>query len=264
MPQASVNGTMIHYRMDGPATGPVVMFSNSLASDLTMWDAQAAPLAQAGYRVLCYDSRGHGRSAETPGPYTMETLAADALGLMDFLGLRQIHFCGLSLGGMVGQVLGAQQGKRLRSLTLSDTSAYMPQPEIWADRIETASGSGMQALVETMIDRWFTSAGQKRLPEAMANARRMVLHTQVEGYCSCCAAIRDMDLRPGLPAIKTPTLIMVGEQDQGTPVSAAEFMHDRIASSVLKVIPEAAHLPNVEQAAIFNTTLLEFLGINSF
>jgi 3-oxoadipate enol-lactonase len=125
MPQARVNGTTLNYQFDGPEGGDVIMFSNSLASDLAMWDLQVPPLSEAGYRVLRYDGRGRGRSAVPSGPYAIEMLASDAIGLADFLGLEKFHFCGLSLGGMVGQMMGALHGERLISLTLCDTSSFM-------------------------------------------------------------------------------------------------------------------------------------------
>ncbi|HXK47649.1 MAG TPA: alpha/beta fold hydrolase [Deltaproteobacteria bacterium] len=259
MLQANINGTMLEYLCDGPEVGEVVMLSNSLASDHSMWRYQVPCLVEAGYRVLRYDNRGHGRSASPPGPYSVEMLAGDALELMDHLGLEKVHFCGLSLGGMIGQMLGAFHGDRLASLTLCATGSYMPPPELWEERITTARSSGIEPLADATIDRWFTKAGQERLRGDVEEVRRTIVTTSIEGYCGCCAAIRDMDLREAIRNITTRTMIMVGEEDQGTPVSAAEFIHERIASSSLKVIPGAAHFLNMEQAGIFNATLLDFL-----
>ncbi|MBN2438485.1 MAG: 3-oxoadipate enol-lactonase [Deltaproteobacteria bacterium] len=260
MPIADVNGIKLHYRFDGPEKGDVIMFSNSLASDLTMWDFQIPRLSEAGYRILRYDSRGHGRSSVPPGPYNMETLTSDVVALMDDLGLNQAHFCGLSLGGMVGQMLGALHGKRLRSLILCDTSSYMAQREIWDERIALARRVGMEGLADATIDRWFTKTGQEKLKVEIEHIREVILGTSVEGYCGNGRAIHAMDLREIIKGISVRTLIVVGEQDQGTPVSAAEFIHRQIGSSVLKVIPNAAHFVNVEQADIFNAVLLEFLS----
>jgi 3-oxoadipate enol-lactonase len=259
MPLAEVNRTTINYRFDGSVEGPVVMLSNSLASDLTMWDKQIPELVEAGYRVLRYDSRGHGQSAVPEGSYSIELLASDAVGLMDALGLEKVQFCGLSKGGMVAQILGTQYGDRLISLVLSSTSAYMSPREIWDERIETVQKSGMKAVVDATIDRWFTKAGQVRLPSDVEKIRQLVLNTPVNGFCSCCAAIRDMDQRDSIRSISTRTLVLVGEQDPGTPVSAAELIHERIASSELRIVSEAAHFINVEKANVFNDTLLEFL-----
>jgi 3-oxoadipate enol-lactonase len=259
MPLADVNGTTLHYRFDGPGPGPVVMLSNSLASTLAMWDHQVPALVDAGFRVLRYDHRGHGQSAVPAGPYSIELLAADAAGLIDKLGLDKIHFCGLSMGGMVGQMLGARYGGRLISLALCATAAYMPPPEIWEERIEAVRENGMGALVDGIIDRWFTPAGQERLQIEVAKVREMILNTPVDGFCACCEAIRDMDQRESLRAVSTRSLVMVGEQDMGTPVSAAEFIHERIAASRLRVIADSAHFVHVEQSGMFNDFLLEFL-----
>ena len=236
------------------------MFSNSLASDLTMWDYQIPPLSKAGFRILRYDSRGHGRSSVPPSPYTMEMLTSDVVALMDYLGLNQVHFCGLSLGGMVGQMLGALHGKRLLSLILCDTSSYMAQPEVWDERIALVRRVGMKGLVDATIDRWFTKTGQERLKVAVKHTREVILNTSIEGYCGSGLAIRAMDLREIIKGISVRTLIMVGEQDQGTPVSVAEFIHQQIGSSVLKVIPNAMHFVNVEQDDIFNKALMKFLS----
>jgi len=259
MPFVDVNGTNLHYRFDGHEHGPTVMLSNSLASDFTMWDTQITALVEAGYRVLRYDSRGHGQSAVSEGPYSIELLTADAVGLMERLGLEKVHFCGLSMGGMVGQMLGTRHGDRLISLMLCATSAYISPREIWGERIETVRERGMEAVVDANIDRWFTKDGQKRLPMEIEKVRRMILNTPADGFCACCAAIQDMDQRESIHAISTQTLVVVGEHDPGTPVSAAEFIHERIATSELRVISDAAHFVNVEQADLFNDILLEFL-----
>ena len=217
MPLANVNKTTLSYCLDGPEQDPVVMFSNSLASNLTMWDAQIPTLVKAGYRVLRYDSRGHGQSAVPKGLYSMAMLATDAVGLMDILGLEKVHFCGLSKGGMVGQMLGTRYGDRLISLTLCDTAAHMIPDKSWDERIKVVRENGMEAVVDATIDRWFTKAGQERLPTEVEKVRQMILNTPVDGFCACCYAIRDMDQRDFICAIPTRTLIMVDEQFQRKP-----------------------------------------------
>jgi 3-oxoadipate enol-lactonase len=259
MPLVDVGETSLFYKFDGPEGGPVVMLSNSLASDLTMWDLQIRPLVEAGYRVLRYDSRGHGQSAVPVGSYSIELLMTDAVGLIDELGLKKVHFCGLSMGGMVGQMLGVRHGDRLISLMLCATSAQIAPREIWDERIETVRENGMDAVADVTIDRWFTKNGQKLMPAEVEKVRQMILNTPVDGFCACCAAIRDMDQRESIRAIATRTRVVVGEHDPGTPVSAAEIIHDRIASSELRVISDAAHFVNVEQANVFNDTVLEFI-----
>lgn len=259
MPFADINGTRLHYCFDGPEQGPVVMFSNSLASDLSMWKFQVPALVEAGYRVLRYDSRGHGHSEVPEGPYSIEMLTADAVSLIDGLGLDKVHFCGLSMGGMIGQMLGTQYGDRLISLTLSSTAAYMSPKEIWDERIETVRKGGMAVVSDATIDRWFTKTGQTNLASTVEKVKSIILNTPVEGFCACCAAIRDMDQRETIRDIITPTLVLVGENDAGTPVSAAEHIHKRITSSSLTIIPDAAHFVHMEQSSIFNQALLEFI-----
>ena len=263
MPFVEVNGTTLHYRFDGPEKGSVVMLSNALASDLTMWEFQIPVLVESGYRVLRYDSRGHGHSAVPDGPYSIELLAADAVGLMDAFDLKKVHFCGLSKGGMVGQMLGTQYGDRLISLTLSSTAAYTAPKKIWDERIETVRKGGMAGVVDATIDRWFTKTGQRHLAPSVEKVRRVILNTPVKGFCACCAAIRDMDQRETIRAVFTPTLVIVGEHDSGTPVSAAEYIHQGITSSVLTIIPNAAHFVHIEQSSIFNHALLEFIKESS-
>jgi len=263
MPIAQVNGTAINYRWDGAGDGPVIMLAHSLGFAMRMWDPQVEPLTAAGFRVLRYDHRGHGASAVPDGPYTMEHLADDAVALMDGLGLARVHFCGLSMGGMVGQMLGARHARRLRSLVLCSTSCHMPPKALWDERIATVRNHGLQAVVDATLDRWYTQAGQQRLPEAVARTRRAILGTSVPGFCACCAAIRDMDLRETVRDISIPTLILVGESDEGTPVSAARSIHERIVGSRLEILRDAAHLQNVEQADTFNALLLSFLESHS-
>jgi 3-oxoadipate enol-lactonase len=259
MPLIDVNGTTLYYRIDGSEQGPVIMFANSLASNLTMWDHQVPVLIDAGFRVLRYDSRGHGQSAVPQGPYSIELLTSDAIGLLDALGLKRVHICGLSKGGMVGQMLGTKHGDRLLSLTLSSTSAYMPPRKIWDERIAEVRKKGTAAIVDATIDRWFTKTGQSRLQPDVEKIRKLILKTATEGFCASCAAIRDMDQREAIRTISVRTLVIVGEQDPGTPVSSAQFIHDRIPSSELKIIPDAAHFVQMEQSAVFNNALLRFL-----
>ena len=262
MPRIRANGITIHYQWDGPAKGPVVMLSHSLALDMTMWDPQVGPLTGAGYRVLRFDTRGHGQSEVPDGPYTMDLLADDAVGVMDALDLKSVHFCGLSMGGMIGQVLGAKHANRLRSLILCSTSSYMPPPQVWKERIALAEEKGMAALVDATIDRWFTRPGQQRLTEEVEKIRKVYVNSPVKGFCACCTAIRDMDLRQTITEIATPTLILVGENDEGTPVSHARQIREKISRSRLEVLAHAAHLQNIEQQEVFNKMVLAFLEMN--
>ncbi|MFP4393007.1 MAG: 3-oxoadipate enol-lactonase [Desulfohalobiaceae bacterium] len=259
MPVAEVCQTRLKYLLEGPEQGQVVMLCNSLASNLSMWDLQAKELVQAGYQVLRYDTRGHGDSDAPEAPYSMEVLLNDAIGLLDYLKLERIHFCGLSLGGMLGQMMGIHYPQRLHRLLLCSTAAYLGPAQMWEDRMQTARSLGMQALVQPTIDRWFTQQGQRRLPEQVQKFKNMIQNTPVQGFCGCCAAIRDMDLRQEIVQIKTPTLVVSGELDQGTPVEEARFIQEQIPGARLEVIPQTAHMLNVEQAERFNNILLGFL-----
>jgi len=259
MAVADVNGININYRFEGTEKGPVVMLSNSLASDLSMWDKQVPVLVEAGYGVLRSDSRGHGKSRAPEGPYSIGLLADDAVGLMDVLGLEKVHFCGLSKGGMVGQMMGKHHGDRLISLVLSSTSAHMPPPELWNERIEAVQRHGMKAVADATIDRWFTKPGQKRLPEDVEKVRRFILNTPATGFCACCEAIRDMDQRDSIRSISTKTMVIVGKHDPATTVSMAEYIHNQIGSSELHIISDAAHFVNMEKADVFNNILIRFL-----
>ena len=260
MPTAHVNDADLHYRFDGPEDAPVILVSNSLASNLAMWDHQIDTLRGLGFRVLRYDSRGHGRSGVTPGPYSIELLTADAVGLLDALGIERASFMGCSKGGMVGQMAGTRHGDRFDRLVLCSTSAYMGGGDVWTARIEAVTNGGMAAVVDATIDRWFTAPGQERMPDDVARVREMILATPPEGFIACAHAIAAMDQRESIRAIDRPTLVVVGEDDPGTPPSAAELIHDRIAGSKLVVLAEAAHFCNVEQAGPFNAALEEFLG----
>jgi 3-oxoadipate enol-lactonase len=258
MPKIEANGIRLHYELAGPANAPVVMLSNSLGTRLEMWDPQAHALAER-YRVLRYDSRGHGRSDAPNGPYTIDVLADDALGLLDALGIERAHFCGLSKGGMVGQVLGARHGERLISLALCATAAHMPQREVWDERIRVATEQGMPALADGVIGRWFTEAFLREPSIVVDRVRQMILDTPPHGYAACCAAIRDMDLRDLITGIRVPTLVIVGEDDPATPPEKAREIQSLIPGAQLEVIPDAAHLLNIEQDVAFDAALTSLL-----
>ena len=258
MPHAKANGIQIYYELSGRADVPVVMLSNSLGTRLEMWDPQM-PALTGRYRVLRYDSRGHGRSDAPPGPYSIALLGQDALALLDALDIPRVHFCGLSKGGMVGQWLGAHHADRLLSLSLCATGARVGTAEIWNQRIEQSAREGMAALVDGVVERWFT-AGYRATPgPELEQVRAMILGTSSHGYGACCAAIRDMDQSEALRSIRTPTLIVAGADDPATTVEIMRALHDRIPGSRFVEIPNAAHLLNIEQAEHFNRTLTSFL-----
>ena len=260
MPTANVNDTTLHYHIDGPDHAPVMLVSNSLASNLAMWDHQIDTLLRLGFRVLRYDSRGHGQSNVSPGPYSIDLLADDAVGLLDALGIQRASFMGCSKGGMVGQMVGTKHGDRIDRLVLCSTSAYMGGADVWAARIEAVADGGMAAVVDGTIDRWFTKPGQAQIPAEVARIREMVLATPPEGFVACAHAIAAMDQRETIRSISVPTLVVVGEHDPGTPPSAARLIHERIPGSRLVVLEDSAHFCNIEQDGAFNAALEEFLG----
>lgn len=259
MAQAKLTHTNLEYRVDGPKHAPVMLLSNSLASDLGMWEPQMATLLEAGYRVIRYDSRGHGASGVPDGPYTMDMLAGDALELLDRLEVERASVMGCSMGGMVAQMLAARHADRVERLVLTATACYMPQPSAWDERIAAVRAGGMEAVADSTIDRWFTAPGKAAMPDQVAAVRAVVAGTPPEGFCACAAAIREMDQRESIKAISAPTLVIVGELDPGTPVSAAQAIHERIADSELVVIPQAAHFVHMERADVFNEAVGRFL-----
>ncbi len=238
--------------------GPVLVFSNSLGTDLSMWEPQMAQLAQR-FRILRYDTRGHGQSSVTPGDYTIEQLGRDVLDLLDTLDLDRVHFCGLSMGGMIGMWLGINAPSRVRRLVLSNTAARIGNAEMWNARIATVRKEGMKPVAAAVIERWFTAEFRAAFPAEMAKAQNMLENTPPAGYAACCSAIRDMDQRDAVGQIKLPTLIIYGEKDPVAPAPDAEFMHAQIAGSA-KVALNAAHLSNVEQPVAFTEAVSSFLS----
>lgn len=256
--RVKVNGVDIAYRFDGPVHGPVVLLSNSLMSNYDMWD-WTLPALTDRYRVLRYDTRGHGRSGTTPGPYSIELLADDAAGLLDALEIKAAHFVGLSMGGMIGQQLGARYPDKLLSLSLCDTASEMPPRSLWAERLEIATKLGVAGLVDGTIKRWFTAPFIQRAPEDIAKVRTFILGTGTEGYMACAAAVRDMAQTTLLLKINTPTLIMTGRQDPACTVDQATVLHRMINHSELLILEDAAHLANIEQPEAFNFALRSFI-----
>ncbi len=258
--QIKANGIKMNYELSGKVEAPHVMLSHSLGSSLVMWDPQLEVL-EPHYQVLRYDTRGHGGSDAPSGAYTLEMLGEDAIGLLDALGIDKVHFVGLSMGGMIGQCLALDHANRLENLVLCDTAATLPEEAqpIWEERIQLAREKGLDALVDETLERWFTPSFLTQNPAEVESIRQQFLATPINGYIGCSQAIRGLNFMERLSEIKIPTLIMVGEEDPGTPVSAAEAMQQRIASSQLVVLPSAAHLSNVEQAKAYNTALINFL-----
>ena len=256
----NANGIRINYELTGKEDAPVVVLSHSLASSMVMWNPQLEVL-EPHFRVLRCDMRGHGDSAATEGAYTLDLLAADVIGLLDALKIDRAHFVGLSIGGMIGQCLGLNYPGRFMSLTLCDTSPILPDEArpLFQERMDLAQKEGMQALVEGTLERWFTPPYRAQNPPEIGLIRNQVLATSITGFNGCSAAIMGLNYLDRLAEIKLPTLIMVGEDDPGTPVEASEAIHGLIPNSKLVVLPAAAHLSNIEQSEAFNSHLLGFL-----
>jgi 3-oxoadipate enol-lactonase len=258
--QVSVNDITINCQVDGPEDAPILAFSNSLATSLAMWDGQAEAFA-GKYRVLRYDNRGHGGTPPVAGPYTIEMVARDFVGVLDALGIERVSFCGLSMGGMVGQWLGINAPHRVDRLVLSNTTSYFPNKEMWRERIEMAEKDGIGAIAEASITRWFTPeyVADNRNAAIIESARDFIMKTTREGYLGCCVAIRDMDFRSELGRIEVPTLVIIGEQDPATLPEYGEIIANGIPGAHSVTIKQAAHLSNIEQSEAFNQTLRAFL-----
>jgi 3-oxoadipate enol-lactonase len=257
MPLIEVDGHRLNVEVEGPADAPALMLSNSLGTDLNMWDVQVKPFTER-FRLIRYDRRGHGQSAVPPGPYTMERLGRDVLGILDQLGIERIDWCGLSMGGMVGQWLGANAPNRIRRLVLANTSCHYPVKEPWNERIAAVKATGLAPLVDLMMARWFSQSFIEAKPQTIARMRDMMLSTPTAGYIANCEAVRDMDHRHILAEISAPTLIITGRHDVATPLAAGEYIRARIPGAALTVL-DAGHISNIEQASDFTAEVMGFL-----
>ena len=248
----------VAYELQGAPGAPVVMLAHGILSAHGMW-AEVARALRPRWRVLAYDLRGHGGTTATQPPYTMDRLARDAIALLDALGLERVHFIGSSLGGMVGQRLGAHHAGRLHSLTLANTSAVQGAAAAWQERIATAQAQGVAPLVETTLQRWFTPAFLAGDPGPVQRMRALAAATDPRGFCGCAAAVRDLAQADLLPAIAVPALVLVGEQDQATPPAAGEFIRQHVAGAQLARLP-AAHQCAVECPDAFVAAWEAFAG----
>lgn len=258
MPLIKVNGVELNYELSGPTGAPVVAFSNSLGTTMAMWDA-LVPALRGRYRVLRYDTRGHGRSQVIDQPISIDDLAADLVGLLDGLGIAKAHMVGLSLGGMTGQALASRYPERVISLTLMATSAYMPTQASWDERAALVRAQGTSAIVEATMGRWFTPDYPNQAPERVSPVREAFIGIDPVGYALCCNAIGRMDLRPVINRISAPTLVIAGADDPATPVALAEEIRSSIAGAEMIVLPRAAHLLAVERAESAGAYLVSFL-----
>ncbi len=253
------NGIELNCVIEGD--GPWLTMSHSLACNLSMWDPQMAELKKH-YKVLRFDTRGHGASSAPPGPYTLEQMADDVHGLFAALGIKQTHWAGLSMGGMIGETYALKYPGVFRSMVLADTTSRRPPnaAQMWGDRIRMAKEQGMDALVESTLGRWFTEPYRKAQPEVMARIGNDIRNTPVEGFAGCCDAIAKIDVLDRLKEIDCPAFVIVGDQDHGTPPEMAKQIHANLRGSELLIIESAAHLSNVEQAQIFTRAMTDFLA----
>jgi 3-oxoadipate enol-lactonase len=257
--KVKANGIEINYEVEG--NGPWLTMSHSLACNLHMWDPQMAALTKT-FKVLRFDTRGHGQSSAPSGEYTLEQLADDAKGLLDALKIRETHWVGLSMGGMIAQAFALKYPGVFKSVVLADTTSRRPPnaAQMWGERIQIAQAKGMEPLVESTLARWFTEPYRNSRKDVMQRIGNDIRNTPVAGFAGCCHAISKVDYLDRLKEIKVPALVIVGEQDHGTPPEAARAIQQALPGSELKIIPSAAHLSNVEQDKAFNEAMLGFLG----
>ena len=256
MQTISTSGITLHIRDEGPRDGRAVLFANSLGTDLRVWDA-LLPLLPAGLRIVRYDKRGHGLSDATPAPYAMDRLVADAEAVCGGLGLRDVTFVGLSIGGLIGQGLAARRPDLVRALVLMDTAAKIGTAQMWQDRIDAITAGGVEALADPILERWFTPAFRAANP-GFALWRNMLTRTSVAGYTGCCAAIAGADLTGSTRALRLPVLAMAGDADGSTPPDLVRATAD-LCGADFHVIPDAGHIPCVEQPQATARLLADFL-----
>lgn len=258
MPFAQLNDVRIHYDFDGPANAPTLVFSNSLGANLSMWDPQM-PGLRKHFRVLRYDTRGHGQSTTTPGLYNIEQLARDVLALLEKLQLDRVHFCGLSMGGMTGMWLALNASQVLHKLILCNTAAKIGDAKGWNSRIEAIRKGGMKSVSSAVMERWLSSAFHATSPDVTSKTQRMLESSDLDGYVANCAAVRDFDARETIFAIRVPTLVIAGTHDPATTPADGRFLADKIPGARYVELT-AAHLSNIEAEMRFNSEILAFLN----
>jgi len=260
MPFVRAGELTVHYDLAGPAGAPTLLFSNSLGTNLHVWDA-VVPALTDRYRVLRYDMRGHGMTDETPagGGYSIDLLADDALALLDALGIGRVHLCGLSIGGMVAQKLGARAPDRVASLILCDTAQRIGPPSNWDARVAAIRAGGLDGIADGVMERWFTPPFRAARPEIVRGARTMLVRSAVEGYVGCALAVRDADLTADGALIRCPTLVVAGDQDLATPPVLVEELARAIPGARFVLIESASHIPCMEQPEALAREIRGFL-----
>lgn len=253
---ATVNGIKLHYRIDGPDDAPWLTLSNSLGTDLSMWTEQVPALSRY-FRVLRYDTRGHGKSDVPPGPYTIEQLSGDVIGLFDSLGIARSHFCGISMGGLTGLALATRYPDRIDRLVLSNTAALIGSRESWQTRIAAVKEKGMPGFADPVLERWFTAPFRLAHPEKLQPLREIFAQTSVDGYAANCEALATADLRDEAVNVIAPTLVITGSHDQSTSAEQGRWLKQQINGAQYLEL-HAGHIANIEQADIYTRALLRF------
>lgn len=256
MPMIDADGCLLNVSVEGRDGGPTLMLSNSLGSTMAMWDPQMPTLTKL-FRVIRYDRRGHGKSA-IDGAVSMQRYGQDVLAILDDLNIDKVHWCGLSMGGMVGQWLGAHAPERFDRMILANTSSYYPDPTNWLNRIKAVREGGLAAVADAVIAGWLTADFRERDPATTAKMKAMLLGTPVEGYLAACETLSTLDQRALLPTIKAPVLVIAGRHDNATPVAAGEFIRSNIPGASMTLL-DAAHISNVEQPHAFTEAMVGFL-----
>ena len=257
MPFLKSTDAQIHYAIEGPPGQPALILSNSLGADFSMWDPQIPEFTKS-LRVVRSDTRGHGESSVTPGPYSIKQLAKDVLALADSLQFERFHFCGLSMGGQIGMWLGANASQRLSKLILSSTAAKIGTPEMWNARIEAVRKNGMKQVASAAIERWFTPSFRAKNPSVITHIQKVLETTSPEGYAACSAAVRDFDIREQLNKIRVPTLVISGLHDPATNPSDGRFLAEHIPGARYVEL-NGAHLSNIEDGDRFTREVADFL-----
>jgi 3-oxoadipate enol-lactonase len=269
LPTIEVQRERFNCRVDGPTDAPALILSNSLGTNVAMWDAQM-PALTARFRVVRYDQRGHGASTVTPaahdssrlapGAYSIDTLGRDVLVLLDALKIPRVHFCGISMGGATGMWLAVHAPERIDRLVLANTAPKFGTPDMWNARIDAVREGGVEAIADAVLERWFTSGFRTRAPDTTAQMRKMMVATPVEGYIGCCAAVRDADLRGALTRIASPTLVIVGTHDVASPPAEGRAFAQKISGARVVEL-DAGHISNVEAAERFTAEVVGFLTV---
>lgn len=257
MPFVETKDLRMYYELDGPATAPTLVFSNSLGTNLSLWDPQLPVFAKT-FRVLRYDSRGHGETSATPGEYSVETLGRDVLKLLDALSLQRVNFCGLSIGGMTGMWLAVNAPQRLDRIVLSNTAPKIGKLAAWNERIKLVREGGTRAIAQPVVEKWFTPEFHSKHQDQIAKTRQMIESTSTDGYVGSCAAVRDFDFWENVPAIRAQTLVIAGTHDQSVTASEAQKLAKQIPGARYIELP-AAHISNVEAASLFTDEVRKFL-----